>query len=530
MHVPHLETWQTLVPLAVAYVAVATVVAWIAHLVEPAVLASTSPKYESYRWVKGKRGLRQFFSVAYDCVFDSGSLFALAYDKIRATANEVFLIPFPHSNTGFMLLLPLELIAEYARQPEAVVSFNKYVRDVMHPKYSLFGNNVLDNNIQKPIVYRELFQKLPDKMAMMNEELVGALDAVLHPQLDDQGEMRINMWDTATKFLSRTSNRIIVGYPLCRNQEYLDATVHYAVNMFSLAVYMRFIPSFLQPLLAPLIQRPLKRDRDIVAKHAIPIIKERMKILDEAVAKGVEPNLPNDLLSAAIKVAQKDPNRALEYEPMMLVNRVLAFNFLQSYSNTLTLTNSVYDLISLPQDLFDETVADMRNEVNTQLQKQEPWTHDFVNSLEIMDSFIRESLRANPIGEVGLERTIMHEDGFTFSTGLHVPKGATLAAPLKVIQQDADNYPGGFNPKRALQDPSRPKITTLSPDFLNFGLGRPACPGRWFAANLQKLALSHLLLEYDFVRLEKRPPGVRKVTLVEPCGRSIIVLRKRKDV
>jgi len=146
-----------------------------------------------------------------------------------------------------MLLLPVELIGEYARQPESVVSFNKYVRDVMHAKYSLFGQNVLDNNIQKPIVYRELFQKLSDKMEVMNEEMVGAMDKFLASQLDERGEMKINMWDTATKFLSRTSNRIIVGYPLCRNQEYLDATVHYAVNMFSLAVYIRFIPPFLRP-------------------------------------------------------------------------------------------------------------------------------------------------------------------------------------------------------------------------------------------------------------------------------------------
>ena len=117
----------------------------------------------------------------------------------------------------------------------------------MHPKWSLFGDNVLDNNTQKPIVYRELFQKLADKMEVMNEEMVGAMDAVLTPQIDKNGELTINMWDTATKFLSRTSNRIIVGYPLCRNQEYLDATVHYAVTMFSTAVYIRFIPSFFRP-------------------------------------------------------------------------------------------------------------------------------------------------------------------------------------------------------------------------------------------------------------------------------------------
>lgn len=211
----------------------------------------------------------------------------------------------------------------------------------------------------------------------------------------------------------------------------------------------------------------------------------------------------------------------------MIVNRILAFNFLQSYSNTLTMTNAVYDLISLPQEEFDRTVTDIRAELARELKKPDAWSHEFANRLEVMDSFIRESLRANPIGEVGLERTITSKDGFTFSNGLHVPHGAILAAPLKAIQQDPMNYPGGFNPRRALEDPAHPNVTTITPEFLNFGLGRPACPGRWFAVNMQKLALAHLLLEYDFQRVDMRPPGVRKVTLVEPCGRSKIFLRRR---
>jgi cytochrome P450 len=260
----------------------------------------------------------------------------------------------------------------------------------------------------------------------------------------------------------------------------------------------------------------------------VPVIKERMRILEEAEEKGVEPNLPIDLLSTAIKVARKDRNQKVEYDPMMLVNRILAFNFLQSYSNTLTMTNAVYDLISLPEGLFEETVADLRAEITESLKHHEWGSQEFADSLDLMDSFIRESLRANPIGEVGLERTIVSKDGFTFSNGLYVPKGATLCAPFKAWQQCPERWPGGFDPKRSIRDPAHPKVTTISPDFLNFGMGRPACPGRWFASNLQKLALSHLLMDYDFERVAERPEGVRKVTLVEPCGRSRIVLHKRK--
>ncbi|RYO75712.1 hypothetical protein DL766_006493 [Monosporascus sp. MC13-8B] len=146
-----------------------------------------------------------------------------------------------------MLLLPVELIAEYARQPEDVVSFDKYVREVMHSMYSLFGDNMLDNNIQKPIVWKELVQKLRYKIDMMNEEMVAALTDTLISQMDENGEIKINVWDTAMKFLSRTSNRIVCGYPLCHNEEFLEATIDYAVNVFSLAIYIRFIPPFLRP-------------------------------------------------------------------------------------------------------------------------------------------------------------------------------------------------------------------------------------------------------------------------------------------
>lgn len=243
-----------------------TILSWLFHLIKPASLVVFSPNYSSFEWVEGKSGFVNFFKLSYKCVFHAGDLFNVAYKKVTSsqpnsysismtngvkkiheTAKKLVLIPFPHSSTGFLLLLPKELIAEYARQPESIVSFNTYVRNAMHSKYSLFGDNVLDNNIQKPIVYRELFQKLPDKMDMMNEELVMGINDVLTAKLNDRGEISINMWDTATAILSRASNRIIAGYPLCRNQEYLEAAVHYAVSMFSLAVYLRFIPPFLRP-------------------------------------------------------------------------------------------------------------------------------------------------------------------------------------------------------------------------------------------------------------------------------------------
>jgi cytochrome P450 len=234
------------------------------------------------------------------------------------------------------------------------------------------------------------------------------------------------------------------------------------------------------------------------------------------------------MLSAIIVAAKKDNNAATEYDPLVMVARMMVLNFVQSYTNLVTMTNLVYDLISLPEVQFESMVSDLRAEINTELAKGDAFSHEFFQRLNLMDSLIRESIRYNPIGETGLERAVGKRGGFTFSNGMHVPQGALLAAPIKVYQRDETAYPGGFNPRRSMQDPEHPKVTDISQNFLNFGLGRGACPGRWFTSNLLKLVLTHLLLDYDFVRLDKRPENVRKVTLDEPCGRFLITLKKRE--
>jgi cytochrome P450 len=231
------------------------------------------------------------------------------------------------------------------------------------------------------------------------------------------------------------------------------------------------------------------------------------------------------MLSAIILAGKKDGGS--EYDAFTMVARMMVLNFVQSYTNLVTMTNLVYDLVSLPEGQFEEVIADLRAEIKTEMAKGDGYTHEFFQRLNLMDSFIRESIRYNPIGETGLERVVGKKGGFTFSNGIHVPEGALLAAPIKVYQRDERAYPGGFNPRRHLQDPENPKVTDISPNFLNFGLGRGACPGRWFTSNLLKLVLTHLLLEYDFERLNKRPESIRKVTIDEPCGRFLITLKKR---
>ena len=66
---------------------------------------------------------------------------------------------------------------------------------------------------------------------------------------------------------------------------------------------------------------------------------------------------------------------------------------------------------------------------------------------------------------------------------------------------------------------------------MNFGAGRYACPGRFFASMELKLLLAHLLLKLDFQFLPgaSRPPLRVLDEFVAPIPWTKVIVRKRHD-
>ncbi|EEB91646.1 hypothetical protein MPER_09964, partial [Moniliophthora perniciosa FA553] len=52
------------------------------------------------------------------------------------------------------------------------------------------------------------------------------------------------------------------------------------------------------------------------------------------------------------------------------------------------------------------------------------------------------------------------------------------------------------------------QMVTPQPGYLSFGIGKHACPGRFFAVSLLKFILSHTLLHYDIKLDEGEKPKV----------------------
>jgi len=234
---------------------------------------------------------------------------------------------------------------------------------------------------------------------------------------------------------------------------------------------------------------------------------------------------PNDMLMWLMSEA-KGVERSLDG----LARRLLVVNFAAIFTTSLSFTNMFYQLLSNP-----EYIEPLRHEVET-VVAEEGWTKAGMDKMLKMDSFLRESQRINGAGILGLARLALRP--FTFSNGVTVPAGTLIATPSTAIHTDGEIYPNPkkFDPFRSAKLREQDGVpvvgqqsTSTSAEYLVFGYGRHACPGRFFAANEAKALLAHILVTYDIKPEEgKRAPGSVIHHSVRVPEKANVMFRKRQ--
>lgn len=104
---------------------------------------------------------------------------------------------------------------------------------------------------------------------------------------------------------------------------------------------------------------------------------------------------------------------------------------------------------------------------------------------------------------VNLERKALRD--VVLPNGMTIPRGTNIAIDSSMMW-DAAIYPDPltYDAHRFLRlresGKSATALASTSPEHIAFGIGKPICPGRFFATNEMKIALAKILLSYD-VRL-----------------------------
>jgi len=132
----------------------------------------------------------------------------------------------------------------------------------------------------------------------------------------------------------------------------------------------------------------------------------------------------------------------------------------------------------------------------------------------------------------------MKPEGIDLSDGTHLPPGTKVLSPLAGVARDDRFYASAdtFDPFRFFrmrqqsdEDANRWQLTSLSDTSLNFGAGKHACPGRFFAGNTIKMMLAYLLLHFDLKLKDgqDRPQPMTLMMTKTPNPKGEIMLRRR---
>ncbi|KAF7346950.1 hypothetical protein MVEN_01447400 [Mycena venus] len=423
-----------------------------------------------------------------------------------------------------------KFVKEVGGAPEHVLSFHEGVEDGL-PVKEVVGRPIIENPYHQHTIRTSLTRNLHARFPDVRDEIACAFEEVL--QLDESEWKSLPALHTVMAVVARVSNRLFVGLPLCRNQTYLWNNVQFALDVIRSGQKVALFPNFLRPLVGPFISG---KDKSFaVALQTLgPLVAERLAKEKEL---GPDwPGKPNDLISWLLEDAQ-DEERTVP----ALVLRVLSTNFAAIHTSSMAFTQALFDLTTHPQHLLP-----MREEAE-HVVANEGWTKAALNSMVKIDSFLRESQRLNGNGAVSMIRKVVSNDGFRFSDGTVLPKGSFVCAAARAIHYDASNYknPAEFDGFRfareraehaathdLTQDVFKRQMISTAGDFLPFGTGKHACPGRFFAATELKAMLAHVVINYDLkAEVEGvRPPDNIFGLGISPNPSAKVRFRKRTDL
>ncbi|KAI0382415.1 putative cytochrome P450 [Hypomontagnella monticulosa] len=476
--------------------------------------------------------------------------FKTAMENAFAQARPVLV---PVLGEGDIVMLPSSEIKFLIDQPESVLSFGERALEFFQVDYTFPDPKIPRVPLHESLLRTKLTPQINSLVPDMAEETAWAFDTHWG-NADVGGEWReVCVFETMRHIVGSVANRAFVGLPFCRDPELVNNGMAFAIDIPLTSTIMKQFWRPLRPLIAPLVTLPNRIHTWRFRKILISEIDRRLRNYDRHHTDPEDNGSPaerepNDFLQWSIEQAKATGDPYM-WRSKTLADRILMVNFAAIHTTSFTSTEAVLDFVSTKAEYLDE----IREEIVSVLAAYSgQWNKRALNQLEKLDSAIRESARFSSIVSVGLSRTVVAKNGLTTPSGSHLPRGSKVSVPAYCIMRNETVYAGAetFTPFRFFDQRNRNQredgssdkngktddyvrrarnaLPMTNPDYLVFGHGRHACPGRFFAAAELKLILAHALLRYDFEMLPERPKGSWVGVTSLPSLKATIRVRRRK--
>ncbi|KAG7094523.1 hypothetical protein E1B28_005352 [Marasmius oreades] len=410
-----------------------------------------------------------------------------------------------------------DMLEDLRKATDDQLSFKEAFRQIFRTD-SMGTGSLDDEPYHVETIQGPLTRNLATRFSEVYDEINTAFEDEL-PSTDDW--VKVPTLQRTLKIVCRVSNRLFVGLPLCRNDDWKALNISYTIDFFLTVSKVGLFPKFLQPLVA-WVASPLPRNLKRAMSHVGPIIQDRI-----ARFRAGENDLENDLLTWLIQASPQQGNT----KPEELAKRLLATNMAAIHTTSQAFTHALINIAAHP-----EYISPLRAEMEWAIGT-DGWSKAAMGKMRKLDSFLKESQRVSSSPATSVRRLASKD--FRFSNGTLIPKGTIISASPYALNFDENSYENpytfdGFRSynKRSEQGESlKHQMVTPGVDYVAFGTGKHACPGRFFAVNEIKALFSHTLLHYD-VKLDERDAAPKTEMVagrIQTNSTTQVMFRRRKE-
>ncbi|EMD40104.1 hypothetical protein CERSUDRAFT_45258, partial [Gelatoporia subvermispora B] len=449
---------------------------------------------------------------AYQFLHNANEMIREGYMKYKGRAFKVAFFD------RWMVVVSGHLIEEIGRLPDDQVSFQRGAQELLQSKWTL-GRETTEDPYHIEVIKEKLTRNLATVLPQVMDEIQHAFDDQIPTKGDEWTE--IHALPVMTKIVARVVNRAFVGVPFCRDPTYLRLASGMIGDVYKGRTLLNLVPFFLRPIVAH-FWLPTNLTNQMMSDIMMPVIEERQRKLRELGDDWTDK--PADVLMWILEEAEGKDSRL-----RTLIQMLLVINFVALHSSSGGITHALYHLAAQP-----EYIEPLREEIELTIAA-EGWTKTALNKMWKLDSFMKESQRINGHNCTSLTRVTLKD--VYFSDGTLVPAGTLLVAATLATQSDDNLYPNAaefdafrFSKLREENDSIKYQYATTSPEFITFGHGKHACPGRFFAVDELKSIMAYIVLNYDvkFEREGVRPANKWISTSVNPDPTAKVLFRRRK--
>ncbi|KAI0859746.1 cytochrome P450 [Xylaria cubensis] len=449
-----------------------------------------------------------------------------AYKKAQGNA---FTITTPSNN--HLLITSPELIRELVDAPLDRLSLHAVAKELLQPRYTMYGFEWQDQRgVEGTGFVRALRSLLTAHLPALQPNFERILQTTLSTELgrlDRDGFSRVKIFPMVKRTVTNVNCFVFFGEELCNNATFVEAALEFPQAVIFAAEFLRITPGFLRPFVAAVATKRHRAARTI-SQYLEPVVAKRLQMRDGPCREDSPAQV--DCVQWLIDTSP----RKTQWSTERMVGEIMAVWFGSVHQLAMTATYAIEDLC-----IHDECIEPLQAEIAAaRASCGGDGRLDVEARLPLLDSFLRESIRCTNSDAVTVRRKALKP--YTFSDGISsLAAGDWVCVPQRAMMNDATHYnsPHVFDAFRflptnqRLRDRDTPSsLTTASIGWPIWGLGKTACPGRFYASMIAKLLLVNVLEEWT-CRLED--PRVSRTRVwrssVVPRDDTIVAFKRSRS-